>query len=234
MIGAYYRASDNAAGATGYLLIVAFDIVLATIVVPLFGCFYAVKPSPRAASCSGVAGALTRIILEFALPKDGYLLLPFASPEFENYGGAASTKLPLFFDAEPEYIWDPTVEVCQQELYRDFTGVDSLSAFLLSVIVFCTVQFLEFCLQRPLFNLPGLIPYLKPGQDEEPQEPVIKEFGQSESEITSGVVDPSGRTEGAQHGGNENGESSGNDSTTDNQTPGKEIDSEESSSELHA
>ena len=36
------------AGATGYLLIVAFDVMLATTVVPLFGCFYAKNPSPTA------------------------------------------------------------------------------------------------------------------------------------------------------------------------------------------
>lgn len=69
MIGAYYRSSDSAAGATGYLLIVAFDIVLATVVAPLFGCFYAKNPSPRAAFCSVVCGAIVRILLEFLLPK---------------------------------------------------------------------------------------------------------------------------------------------------------------------
>jgi hypothetical protein len=56
VLGAYYRNSDNAAGATGYLLIVAFDIVLAMVVPSLFGCFYAKNPSPRAALCSIIAG----------------------------------------------------------------------------------------------------------------------------------------------------------------------------------
>lgn len=69
MIGAYYRSSDSAAGATGYLLIVAFDIVLATVVAPLFGCFYAKNPSPRAAFCSCICGAFVRILLEFVLDK---------------------------------------------------------------------------------------------------------------------------------------------------------------------
>eukprot|EP00951_Prasinocladus_malaysianus_P049606 scaffold671620_cov57-Prasinocladus_malaysianus.AAC.1 len=36
-------------GATGYLLIVAFDIMLAGCVVPLFAMFYMPKPSPNAA-----------------------------------------------------------------------------------------------------------------------------------------------------------------------------------------
>ena len=98
MIGAYYRSSDSAAGATGYLLIVAFDIVLATMVAPLFGCFYAKNPSPRAAFCSVLTGVTTRVVLEFTLPKDGYLLLPYDSPEFENYGEAASSKFPPFVD----------------------------------------------------------------------------------------------------------------------------------------
>lgn len=98
MIGAYYRNSDSAAGATGYLLIVAFDIVLATMVAPLFGCFYAKNPSPRAALCSVLTGVVVRVVMEFSLPKDGYLLLPFDSPEFENYGPAASAGLPPFVD----------------------------------------------------------------------------------------------------------------------------------------
>lgn len=63
-IAAYYKSSSSAAGATGYLLIVAFDIVLATCVVPLFGAFYAKVPSPRAALVSLIGGAATRVILE--------------------------------------------------------------------------------------------------------------------------------------------------------------------------
>jgi Na+/proline symporter len=167
LIGAYYRSSDSAAGATGYLLIVAFDIVLATVVVPLFGCFYTKNPSPRAAFCSIIFGILTRVILEFALPKDGFLLLPFDEPEFENYGIGASLKLPPFVDAPPEAVWDPAVEVCEQELYRDFTGVDSIAAFLVSVISFCLIQTVEFKNGgTPLFTLPGMVPYAKECQTE--------------------------------------------------------------------
>lgn len=84
LIAAYYE-SDNPAGATGYLLIVAFDVVLATVVVPLFGCFYTKNPSPSAAFLSIICGALTRIIMEFTLPKDGFLLLPYDVPEFCTY-----------------------------------------------------------------------------------------------------------------------------------------------------
>jgi hypothetical protein len=44
LVASLYRSSHSA-GATGYLLIVAFDVVLASVVVPLFGCFYTKKPS---------------------------------------------------------------------------------------------------------------------------------------------------------------------------------------------
>lgn len=56
-------------GQTGYLLIVAFDITLAAAVVPLFGCFYTKNPRPAAAFASVLTGIITRIILEFTLPK---------------------------------------------------------------------------------------------------------------------------------------------------------------------
>lgn len=69
LIGAYYRSSQGASSATGYLLIVAFDIVLATVVAPLFGCFYTKNPSPRAAFVAVICGAFVRILLEFVLDK---------------------------------------------------------------------------------------------------------------------------------------------------------------------
>lgn len=69
LIGAYYRQSSGASSATGYLLIVAFDIVLATVVPSLFGCFYTKNPSPRASFCSVIVGAFLRILLEFVLDK---------------------------------------------------------------------------------------------------------------------------------------------------------------------
>jgi hypothetical protein len=142
LIASYYR-SNNAAGATGYLLIVAFDVVLATIVVPLFGCFYTKRPSPLAALCAILTGAITRITLEFALPKDGFLVLPFPGDEFLNYGPAASTAFPTFFDKPQEEVWDPSAEQCEQPRYNDWTGVDSLSAPVAAAIVFIFVQFLE-------------------------------------------------------------------------------------------
>jgi hypothetical protein len=141
---------------TGYLLIVAFDIVLAGVVAPLFGCFYAKNPSPRAALCSIMTGVIVRVTLEFTLPKDDSLVIPYDFPEFYNVGPAASTLLPTFVDGPAGSVWDPTVEVCEQVQYKDFTGVDSLSAFLASILVFLFIQFVEHKLGgRALFYFPG-------------------------------------------------------------------------------
>lgn len=163
VIAAYYKTDgDGAAGGTGYLLIVAFDLVLATVVVPLFGCFYAKTPRPNAAFLAFVVGATVRITLEFALPKDGWLLLPYDQPEFLDYGEAASPLAPVFVDAPPEEVWNPDDpnQTCDQDRYSDFTGVDSLSAFFASIVVFTSVQYIEHHIGR-LFTLPGMEPYEK-------------------------------------------------------------------------
>jgi hypothetical protein len=181
LIGSKYRSSDSAAGATGYLLIVAFDIVLAAVVAPLFGCFYAKNPSPRAALCSVLSGIITRIVLEFALPKDGLLLLPYNYPEFYDYGPAASDLLPPFiYSPEPDANWVPNSEDCVQEQFKDYTGVDSLSAFLCSIIVFTSIQVIESCLGRPLFNLPGLQGYEK---DLGGEEEAVKQADETEKDL---------------------------------------------------
>ena len=49
---------------SGYLLVVAFDIMLAGSVVPLFACFYWKKCAPYAAFMSMFSGSLCRVILE--------------------------------------------------------------------------------------------------------------------------------------------------------------------------
>jgi len=160
LIAAYFR-SGHPAGATGYLLIVAFDVVLATVVAPLFGCYYTKTPRPNAALCAIISGALTRVILEFALPKDGYLLLPFGSDEFLDYGSAASANYPPFFDEPADLLWNSTVEPCDQPRFEDYTGVDSLGSFFVSICVFVLVQTLEHYNDGPLFTLPGMEPYMK-------------------------------------------------------------------------
>lgn len=91
--------------------------------------------------------------------------MPYDNIIFYDYGSAASTNLPAFIDdADAPASWwnqtDPT-QTCEQTQFRDFTGVDSLSAFLCSILVFAGVQALENWLGRPLFNFPGLEPYRK-------------------------------------------------------------------------
>ena len=146
---------------TGYLLIVAFDVVLAAVVAPLFGAYYTKNPSPRAAFVSVCSGAIVRIVLEFTLPKDGYLVLPYKEPEFVDYGPAASSLFPVFFDQPPELLWNATAEPCDQPQLEDYTGVDSLAAFLVSILTFVGVQAIENATGKPLFNFPGLTPYEK-------------------------------------------------------------------------
>lgn len=160
MIAAYYRTT-NPQGGTGYLLIVAFDIVLATVVVPLFGCFYCKKPSPRAALVATVAGGSCRVIMEFTLPKDHYLILPFNYPAFYNVGVAPSANYPTFMDVPADMIWNSTAQPCVQKQFRDFTGVDSISSFLVCLILFTSIQFAEHKLGRPLFTFSGSQGYVK-------------------------------------------------------------------------
>jgi Na+/proline symporter len=198
-IAAYYQ-SDNPAGSTGYLLIVAFDVVLATVVVPLFGCFYTKTPRPNAAFLSILGGALTRIVLEFTLPKDGFLLLPYDVPEFQDYGPAASDKLPVWIDAPADEVWNPDAEQCDQPQYRDFTGVDSLSAFFVSFLIFVTVQTLEHHMGKPLFTFAGLEPYTKDLGDDDgkTKEDVSKTTTKNEGEgsETKNKSDPEKSDEG--------------------------------------
>ena len=136
--------------------------MFAAVVAPLFGCFYSPgKPSPRAALCSLLAGTITRVVLEFSLPKDGILILPFKADEFLNFGSAASAKIPTFFDEPAEALWDPAVEQCNSSRFEDYTGVDSFASFICSVVVFVVVTLLEGDGSQPLFDFPGLHPYEK-------------------------------------------------------------------------
>jgi hypothetical protein len=144
-------------------LIVAFDIVLATCVVPLLGCFYTKNPSPRAALISILGGAFCRIILEFVLPKDGYLIYPFAGDEFLDYGVAPSALLPPFIDANETQWWtgaNKLAEPCVQRRFRDYTGVDSFSSFFLCLILYVGIQTIEKY-TGPLFEFGGSKGYMK-------------------------------------------------------------------------
>jgi hypothetical protein len=149
-------------GKTGKLLIVAFDIVLATVVVPLFGCFYTKNPSPRAALVAVLVGGGLRLILEFALPKDEWLTLPFAGNNFLLTGPGCSAKYPSFIDVQEWEQWDPETQPCEQERFRDWTGIDSLVSPLVALFCFCAIQTVEnVWLKRPLFHFPGDTGYEK-------------------------------------------------------------------------
>lgn len=158
LIAAYYNSS-HPSGATGYLLIVAFDVVLATVVAPLFGAFYLKKPSANAAIVSIIFGAATRVILEFALPKDGYLILPWSGDEFLDYGAGANSLFPPFLDMPSADLWDVTDGTCEQTRLEDYTGVDSMIAFAVSIVTYLLMSLLER--NGPLFTLPFTTPYEK-------------------------------------------------------------------------
>lgn len=146
---------------TTNLLVVAFDVVLATIIPALFGAIYASKPSPAAALLSFATGAVVRIVLQWTLPKDGSFFLPFKDPEFLDYGPAASLKAPTFFDGNSSTVWNPALETCEQSRFKDFTGVDSLVSLVASALVFVIVQAIESCLKKRLFRFPGDVGYVK-------------------------------------------------------------------------
>jgi Na+/proline symporter len=159
-IAAYYNTASSSTAGTSYLLIVAFDIVLATVVVPLIGCFYAKHPSPRAALLAILGGAATRTILEFTLPKDGFLVMPYDDPSFMIVGPAASIYPPMFIDTN-QTTWNPEDQPCLETPYKDFTGVDSLVGFSVCLVLFLALQAIENKRQSPLFDFPGGQGYVK-------------------------------------------------------------------------
>jgi hypothetical protein len=150
---------------TSSLLILAFDISLASIVVPLIGCFYAKNPSPRAAIVAIAAGVSTRILFELVFPKDGYLIFSLPGDSFLRVGPAASALYPNFIDVEPSLIWNPEEQPCDQTRYDDWTGVTSLSAALAALLGFCVVQTIEnVVLKKALFAFRGGSGYDKENQ----------------------------------------------------------------------
>eukprot|EP00804_Cyclotella_cryptica_P024232 CCRYP_013270-RA/>CCRYP_013270-RA protein AED:0.19 eAED:0.18 QI:0/0/0/0.88/1/1/9/0/664 len=202
-LGGWCLVGIVAASMSSYLLIVAFDVVLASAVVPLFGCFYTKKPSPLAAFCSILAGVFVRVFLEFTLPKDGFVILPYPGEEFLNYGPAASTLYPPFFDKPQEELWDPTAsgQECDQIQYNDWTGVDSLAAPIAAAVVFISVQWLER--NGPIFDFKEdgvMCGYLKTSQ--QATEVEDDKLGKDASvTVRETVIDYSNR--GAHQGDNE-------------------------------
>jgi len=122
---------------TGYFLLVAFDIVLAGGVVPLFAAVYWKNIKPVAGFSALLGGTLCRAVLEVALPKDGLLLL--AGKFARNFGPNVAAD-PEMFDIS---VMQPNVaKVCPQEKLEDWTGVDSLLSPVFSLLVLVIVQLL--------------------------------------------------------------------------------------------
>jgi Na+/proline symporter len=122
---------------TGYFLLVAFDCVLAGGVVPLFAAVYWKNCKPIAAVCSVFCGSVVRGILEFALPKDGLLLLVGSYARTFGPGVIYDPKL-----ADQVLMEGKIADVCPQEKLEDWTGVDSLVAPVVSLVVLLVVHFL--------------------------------------------------------------------------------------------
>jgi hypothetical protein len=124
---------------------------------------------------------IARILLEFVLPKDGFLILPIDAPEFQDFGPEASALYSLFCDKLSGDILDASVEPCNSRQFEDYTGVDLLSSFALFVIVFLTVQTLEYRLKRPLFTFSGTT-----GYDKNVQICALTSFAEGEIAVNSG------------------------------------------------
>lgn len=131
----------------GYLLVVAFDVVFASCFVPLmFATYWGQRCSPNAGLLSVIAGGVTRVVLEFTLPKDGSLV---AFGTYAKQFGPAIPGLPAFLEVQPPSaaatagIWDPDKETCDQKPMSDWTGLDSLVSPVVCLLVFLTVHFIE-------------------------------------------------------------------------------------------
>jgi hypothetical protein len=57
--------------------------------------------------------------------------------------------------------WNPETEPCEQTRFSDFTGVDSLSAFLAGLVTFLSIQYIEFVRGTPIFQFGGMEGYVK-------------------------------------------------------------------------
>lgn len=131
--------ASGAPDVSGYLLIVAFDIMFAGAVVPMFAAVYWKKCNPLAAVIAMVGGSITRLILEFTLEKDGLLLL--VGSYARTFGPGA--YLDPYFQSAPES--------CPQKDLEDWSGVDSLISPGVSLFLLLVCQFLPVP-DHPLFK----------------------------------------------------------------------------------
>ncbi|KAI8470481.1 MAG: Sodium:solute symporter family-domain-containing protein [Monoraphidium minutum] len=131
----------------GYLLVVAFDVVLAGVLVPLLAAVYGGRRvSPNAGLLACLTGSILRLVLEFTLPKDGTFVM------FGTYAlgyGAAVPGFPSFMEAvapglaADAGLWDAEKDTCQQEPMRDLSGIDSLVSPVASLLVLLAVIAIE-------------------------------------------------------------------------------------------
>ena len=130
-------------GTSGYLLIVAFDIMLAGSVVPMFAAVYWKGCKPYAAFISMLGGSILRLVLEFALSKD-YLLLLVGKYAI-SFGPGAYAGLNIE-TGEPWEGW------CPQYPLMDYTGLDSLVSPAFSLLLLVVFQCLPFKCDGPMFT----------------------------------------------------------------------------------
>ena len=131
---------------SGYLLIVAFDIMLAGSVVPLFAAIYWPSVKPIAAFVAMLGGSLVRLVLEYALPKDGLLLLVGAYAK--NFGPGSYGGINVETGI-------PATDWCPQKKLKDFTGIDSIAAPAVSLLLLVVCHFVLPNVQHPWFKATG-------------------------------------------------------------------------------
>ena len=165
-------------GKTGYLLIVAFDIMLAGTVIPMIAAVYFPKAKPNAVFYAMVAGSLTRFIFEFALQKDSLLLA------VGTYAETFDAGLYDYADFKKFTNWDVVVgaqgatdyaatgkqEACPQRPLNDWTGLDSM---LSPVVCLLTLLICQFAL--PNSDHPWFTPNPNAGDPEEAETSKDKE-----------------------------------------------------------
>lgn len=120
---------------SGYLLIVAFDIMLAGAVVPMFAAVYWKSCKPLAAFVAMLGGSLMRFVLEFALPKDYLLLLVGKYAISFGPGSYAGIQV----DSGEPFNLD-SGDWCPQYDLKDYTGLDSLVSPVFSLLLLLVFQ----------------------------------------------------------------------------------------------
>ena len=144
--------ASTAPDATGYFLIVAFDIMLSGAVVPMFAAVYWQGCKPLAAFVAMFGGALTRGILEFALPKDFLLLLVGSYARSFGPGSYAGINVETGV---------PLAGWCPQFHLQDFSGLDSIIAPVTSLVLLVLGN-----LVLPQTTLPMFSPVAAPDYDD--------------------------------------------------------------------